>query len=523
MLLEAAGDPVPLSRIPIAAAAMQFTRNNWNYFTEPQENACRGYIKNRCPVVRGKAFGGSSQVNYMIYSRGHPKDYDRWAEMGNEGWSYKEVLKYFMKSEKSHMKRNVEQQLHGTKGLQDTQFAQWEANPLVKEYLNAWKEMGYKEVDYNGHQQVGYSEMQTFTVNGERADVVLEFLKPIQNRTNLTILKKSFVTKILINDNKKAYGVEYVRRGKRFKATASKEVIISAGVINTPQLLMLSGIGLQDDLTQFGIPLIANLSVGKNLQEHVVYPGFIFKHKSLSSSPLNPLYALQWFFTRKGPWTTSGGVPAVAFTNTTDPKNDYPDSEYPLVLFSFAKSIIIENPKLNYAWYFLKHFFTPSFTVLPAIMKPKSRGYIKLRSTNPFEHPAINPNYLKHPDDTETMIRMIKHILKVVESEPMRKLGVEVVREKLPDCKEYEYGSDEYWVCAVRHVATSYYHHSGSCKMGPKEDTEAVVDPKLQVYGVENLRVADTSIIPLLPNCHTHAVGLMIGEKASDMIKEKWI
>lgn len=458
----------------------------------------------------------------MIYSRGHPRDYDRWAEMGNEGWSYREVLKYFIKSERSNMKHNVDPKLHGTDGLQDTSFANWEPNRLTKAYLEAWNVLGYKQVDYNGFQQVGYSDMQTFTKNGERADVVTEFLISFHNRTNLKILKKSFATKILIDDNKKAYGIEYTHHKKKYIAIANKEIIISAGVINSPQLLMLSGIGLQEDLTEFGIPLIANLSVGRNLQEHPVYPGFIFKHKSLTSSPVNPLYFLQWLFTRKGPWATSGGVPALAFMNTTDHKNEYPDTEYPFVLFSFGKSFIIEYPKLKYVFYFAKYALMPSFTILPSVMKPKSRGYVKLRSKDPFEHPIIVGNYFEHLDDLETMVSAIRYSLKIVESEPLKKLGVEVVKDKFPDCKEYEYNSHEYWVCAIRHVATSYYHPSGTCKMGQKTDSEAVVDPKLQVYGVENLRVVDTSIIPLLPNAHTHAVALMIAEKAYDMITEKW-
>lgn len=199
LLLEAGGTPTFLSRIPILASLTQYTRNNWNYFTEPQENACRGYLGNRCPVVRGKVLGGTSQLNYMIYSRGHPKDFDRWAEMGNEGWSYQEILKYFLKSERSHMKHNVIPKLHGKTGLQDTSFARWAPNRLIQAYMAAWKDFGYKQVDYNGVEQVGYSEIQTLTKNGERADALTEFLMPIRNRANLKILQNSFVLKILID------------------------------------------------------------------------------------------------------------------------------------------------------------------------------------------------------------------------------------------------------------------------------------------------------------------------------------
>lgn len=524
MLLEAGGDPTILSRVPLLAPLVQFTRSDWKYFTEPEENTCRGYFENRCRVVRGKALGGTSQANYMIYSRGHPKDYNRWAEMGNDGWSYEEVLKYFIKSERSNMRRDINPKFHGTDGLQDTTFAPWKPTPLIEAYLESWKSLGYKKVDYNSDVQIGYSEMQTFTKNGERADTVTEFLAPFRNRTNLVVLKNSFVTKILIDENKKAYGVEYVRRGKNYKATASKEVILSAGSINSPQLLMLSGIGLQGELSKFGIPLVANLSVGRNYQEHVIYPGFIFKHKSLKSEILlNPLYFVQWLLTRTGPFTTSGGIPALAFTNTTDPNSDYPDAEYPLIMLSLPHAFFLVYPKPRYLLYFLKHALAPSFTLLLTPMKPKSRGYVKLRSNNPFDAPLITGNYLNHPDDMNTIVKMMQFAVKIMETESMKKIGVSIVKEKFPDCTEYEYGTHEYFVCAARYTATNYYHPCGTNKMGPKSDSEAVVDPKLQVYGVKNLRVADASIIPLLPNAHTHAVALMIGEKASDFIKEKWL
>lgn len=527
LLLEAGGNPTILTRVPLLAPLVQFTRNDWNYFTEPEEKVCNGFYKNRCPVVRGKALGGSSQANYMIYARGHPKDYDGWAELGNKGWSYEEVLKYFIKSERSHMEEDVarviESKAHGKDGLQDTNYANWKPNPLIRAYLEAWKLLGFKEVDYNGHQQIGYSEMQTFTKNGERADVLTEFLKPFRNRTNLVVLKHSFVTKILIDGNKKAYGVEYTRRGKTYKARATKEVIVSAGSINTPKLLMLSGIGLKDELHQFGIPPIQNLSVGRNYHEHILYAGFIFKHKSLISSPLNPLYFLQWLFTRSGSWTTSAGIPALGFTNTTDPNSDYPNAEIPIIMFSLAHVFFLIYPKPIYLLYFLKHALAPSFSILPTVMKPKSRGYVTLRSKDPFAHPIIKGNYLHHPDDLESLLEMMQMVLRLTDTEPMKKLGVKLVTEKYPGCKEHEYGTREYWVCAVKQTATNYYHPAGTCKMGPVGDSEAVVNPKLQVYGIENLRVADISIIPFLPNCHTHAVALMIGEKASDMIKEKWL
>lgn len=216
------------------------------------------------------------------------------------------------------------------------------------------------------------------------------------------------------------------------------------------------------------------------------------------------------------------GIPALAFTNTKDPKSDYPNAEYPLIMFSLPQVFPLVYPKLNNIPFLLKHALSPSFSLLLTIMKPESRGYVKLRSNNPFDQPLIKGNYLHHPKDMETLLEVLQVALKVTETEPMRKLGVTLVKEKYPDCKEYEYATKEYWICAIRHIALNYYHPSGTCKMGPKSDSEAVVDPKLQVHGVKNLRVIDTSIIPLLPNCHTHAVALMIAEKGSDLIKEKW-
>lgn len=527
LLLEAGGNPTLLTRIPLLAPLVQFTRNNWMYFTEPEEKVCNGFYENRCPVVRGKALGGSSQANYVIYARGHRRDYDDWAELGNEGWSYEEVLKYFIKSERLHVEegvaRVIDDEAHGRNGLQDTGYANWQPNPLIKAFLEAWKVLGFKEIDYNSGQQIGYSEMQTFTKNGERADVLTEFLKPFRNRTNLVVLKHCFVTKILIDDNKTAYGVEYIKHGKSYKVKATKEVIVSAGSINSPKLLMLSGIGLKDELSQFGIPVVKNLSVGRNYHDHPLYPGFIFKHTSLKSSPLNPLYFLQWLFTRTGSWTTSAGIPALGFTNTKDPNSDLPNAEIPIIMFSLAHVFFLVYPKPIYLLYFLKHALAPSFSFLPTVMRPKSRGYVTLRSRDPLAYPIIKGNYLHHPDDLETLLEMMQFVLNLTDTEPMKKIGVSLVTEKYPGCKEYEYGTREYWVCAVKHIGTNYYHPAGTCKMGPESDSEAVVNPKLQVYGIERLRVADTSIIPFLPNCHTNAVALMIGEKAADMIKEKWL
>lgn len=523
LLLEAGGDPTIMSRVPLIAPLLQFTQNDWKYFTEPEENTCRGYFENRCRVVRGKALGGSSQVNYMIYSRGHPRDYDGWARLGNDGWSFQEVLKYFIKSEGTVMKRDIDPEFHGRKGLQTTSFAQWTPNAVIKAFLKSWELLGFKKVDYNSDVQIGYSEMQTITKNGERADVVTEFLEPFRNRTNLVVLKNSHVTKILFGENKTAYGVEYVRRAKKYKATASKEVIVSAGAINSPQLLLLSGIGLAEDLKEFGIKQIANLSVGNNYHDHIIYPGAIYKHASLSSLPLNPFEFFRWLFTRRGSWATSAGIPALAFTNVQNPGSDYPDAEYPIILFTLSQLFFLVYPKPIYLLYYIKHILSPSFTFLTTIMKPKSRGYVKLRSGDPFAQPLIKGNYLSHPDDMDTLVKMMEYSHKIVESEPMRRIGVQVVKEKLPDCTSYDYGTYEYFVCAARHTATNYYHPAGTCKMGPRNDSEAVVDPKLLVYGVKNLRVADASIIPFLPNCHTHAVALMIGEKASDLIKERWL
>ncbi|XP_023943773.2 glucose dehydrogenase [FAD, quinone] [Bicyclus anynana] len=534
LLIEAGDAEQIFMDIPVLATMLQFTEANWNYQTEPQEAGCTGMRAGRCAWPRGKVVGGSSVLHSMMHTRGNRKDYDLWADNGNPGWDYDNVLKYFKKSENMQIPELAKDtKYHSTKGPMNIQEPKWRTS-LSRAFLEAGLETGGKIIDYNGEKQIGYSYIQFTMNNGSRVSSSRAFLHPIKNRINFHLSKNTMVTKILIDQRKKrAYGVLLYKGGETFIVKAKREVILSAGAINSPQLLMLSGIGPTEHLRNKNIKPLINLPVGYNLQDHWALGGLTFLINTTDSLRFESIAksdnVIQYFSHHTGPLTAPTGTEALAFIDTKDLHNSdgYPDLE-----LLFVAGSIVSQPAYKYAFAIDDDLYDAvykpitdmhTWMVFPMILRPKSRGRITLKNNDPFEKPLIHANYFTDGGHDEKIILYgIRKIIELSKTKSFQKYGSTLHDTPIPKCAHYKFDSDLYWICAMKTITNTIYHHCCTVKMGPSSDPEAVVDPRLKVYGITGLRVVDASIMPNIPAAHTNAPTMMIAEKAADMIKEDW-
>lgn len=407
---------------------------------------------------------------------------------------------------------------------------------LAHAFVNAHKELGFEEVQYNIHSKPGVSYLQASTLDGYRHTAFRAFIKDILKRPNFHIMLNTHVTKILINPQTKvAYGVEFQRFGRRHKVVARKEVILSAGTFGSAQLLILSGIGNKRDLKDLCIPLIHELQVGKEMRDHFAYYGVSFVMNSTGNSAsirraFNPM-SLESFTQGQGPISLPGGGEALSFIKTSINTRgaDIPDMEFFELSGGFHSDYGIAANALNMREEIFDTVYKPLqntpydvMTFCTISFHPKSIGHIKLKNTNPFNHPLIYPNILMHPDDEQNFFEAIQFALSLLKTEAFRKIGARIHSIPLPSCKHLHFGSEAYWRCSIHTLTSTIHHQTTTCKMGNIKDKNAVVNYQLKVYGIKKLRVVDTSIIPEPTSGHTNAVSFMIGEKASDMIKEEW-
>lgn len=471
----------------------------------------------------------------MVYIRGNRRDYDRWSDEGNTGWSYDEVLPYFLKSEDNrnpYIAANT--QYHSTGGyltVGETPYT----TPLSPAFIEAGVEMGYEHLDVNAAKQTGFMFIQSTTRDGRRCSTAKAFLQPARERKNLHISLNSHVLKILIDENTKtATGVRFEREGIHYIVSAKKEVILSAGVINSPQILMLSGVGPAEHLTEHGISVLSDLRVGDNLQDHVTVPGLVFLIDKLFSYVdtrfLNLPTIYSYSRNSSGPWTSLGGCDAVAFVKSkyADLEDDWPDIQFHFIggtpVSDGGTAIRINAGLRDDIWeeHYRKLRWKDTWQVIPVLLRPKSLGTVRLASTNPYASPLIDPKYLSDPQDAKVIIEGIKIGLALAQTEAFQKLGTRFYDVPFPGCESYTLWTDAYWDCYVRQFTGTIYHPACTCKMGPADDPTAVVDPQLRVYGIQQLRVVDGSIIPRIPSGNINAPIIMIAEKAADMIKEAW-
>ena len=471
-------------------------RFNWCFKTEGSD-----YVNNREILFpRGKGYGGSSSINGHLYVRGQPDDYNQWAQLGNLGWSYDDVLPYFKKSE---YKENGDEATRGKQGpLYVSDIV--EKHPLCEEFIRGSSELGIQvQNDYNSGQQEGIFYYQRTIKNGTRFSAYDAFLKPALKRENVNIKKNTTVLKIIFK-NKKAVGLLCKKNNKTFEIFANKEIILCAGAIGTPHLLQVSGIGDAKYLKSIGIePLFEIKNVGEGLQDHyaVRVANRITEPISLNEKARGfnlLLEIIKWFTSKKG--LISYSPAHVGAFLKSSPKIDFPDLQFVFTPASYTEGMIGK----------LQNF--PGMTCGVWQSRPQSRGYVRASTNKITDPPIIQPNYLKEKIDQDALVEGVKICRSLLRTTEMKKISV---CETLPGDN---IKSDEEILNFIRNKGATVYHAIGSCRMGV--DNKAVVSSSLKINGLSNIRIADASIMPTMPSGNTNAATLMIAEKASDLIKQ---
>jgi len=497
LLLEAGrSDKTPFVQIPTGAVAIiPRAFHNWAYQTVPQPGlgGRRGY------QPRGKVLGGSSSINAMIYTRGHPSDYDRWAALGNAGWGFDDVLPLFRRAEDND---SFADPLHGRGGPLSVSRLRT-GNPVAEAFVQAAEQVGHRRIeDFNGAVQEGVGHYQVTQRDGLRCSAAKAYLDPAAGRPNLRIETGTHATRVLF-EGRRAVGVEYLRGGARVQARARREVVLSAGAFGSPQLLMLSGVGPGDHLARLGIPVVHDApGVGANLHDH---PDFIFGWTSDSTdligfAPRGVLRLLTREVARFRRDRT--GMLTSNFAESGGFLRSSPDEPIPDLQLHFVVAIVESHArKLN---------FSLGFSCHVCVLRPRSRGSLRLASADPLAAPLIDPAFLSDPDDVERLVRgyrLTRPILEAPALAPWRR------RELWTPGVE----TDDQIRAILRDRVDTIYHPVGTCRMGV--DATAVVDPALRVRGVEALRVADASVMPEIVGGNTNAPTIMIGEKAADLLR----
>jgi choline dehydrogenase len=474
---------------------------NWRFYTEPDANM----DGRRIYWPRGRVLGGCSSINGLIVIRGQREDYEAWERSGAKGWGWSDVLPYFVKLENNPDLAD-QRQLHGSSGpLHVSSIGA--KHELIEAVIAAGQANGVKRTDdFNGPDQEGVGYYQLTTKNGWRMSAAKAYLKPAESRKNLAIITDAHATEILLTD-KKATGVAYRQGGVQRRARARRGVILSAGALQSPQLLMLSGIGPAEHLRDHGLPVVVNApGVGKNLQDHLQFrltyrcTKPITTNDSLNSLIGRARMGLQWLFARSGPLAigiNQGGL----FTRVL------PESKTPDIQFHVGTlSADMAGGKV--------HDF-PGFTLSVCQLRPESRGDVSLGSADPLEAPRIHSNYLSAELDRRCAVAGIRFARKLAATEPLKGY---IAAELQPGPEIGE--SDEELLGFARRNGATIFHPSGTCRMGAEDDDMAVVDDRLRVRGVDGLWVVDCSVMPTLVSGNTNVPAIMMGEKAADMIRE---
>ncbi|WP_170516498.1 choline dehydrogenase [Ruegeria atlantica] len=503
LVIEHGGtDAGPFIQMPAALSyPMNMSRYDWGYHSEPEP-----HLNNRrlaCP--RGKVIGGSSSINGMVYVRGHARDFDTWAEMGADGWSYSDVLPYYKRMETWHDGghggdpewRGTDGPLHVSRGPRE--------NPLFQAFVDAGQQAGYQVTgDYNGEKQEGFGPMEQTVWKGRRWSAANAYLKPSLNRENCDIVRG--LAARVVMENGRAMGVELVRGGKKEIIRARREVVLAASSINSPKLLMLSGIGPAAHLAEHGIEVVADRpGVGANLQDHLelyiqqasLQPITLYKHWNLISKGL---IGAQWLFTKTG-LGASNQFESAAFIRSN------PGVEYPDIQYHFLPIAVRYDGQAAAEGHGFQAHVGP--------MRSPSRGAVTLRSAKPEDAPVIRFNYMSHETDWEDFRKCIRLTREIFGQDAFKPYAGKEIQPGA------DVQTDEELNGFIAEHAESAYHPCGTCRMGRADDKNAVVDPEGRVIGVDGLRVADSSIFPQITNGNLNAPSIMVGEKMSDHLLGK--
>jgi len=501
LLLETGGsDKSIFIQMPTALSIPMNTKKYaWQFHSEPEP-----YLNNRemhCP--RGKVLGGSSSINGMVYVRGHARDFDEWEEHGAEGWDYQNCLPYFKKAEDWAFGADEYRSKDGPLAVNNGNNMQ---NPLYKAFIKAGVNAGYMETnDYNGFQQEGFGAMHMTVKNGVRWSAANAYLRPAMSRPNLAIKTGVQVSKVLLED-KRAIGVELYEKNNTARFFVNKEVLLSAGSIGSPHILQLSGIGNNETLSAAGIETQHELpGVGENLQDHLeFYFQYQCKKPLTLNSKLGPLSKLaigvRWILFKTGLGATNH-FESCGFIRSKE------GVEWPDLQYHFLPAAIRYDGKSAFEGH--------GFQLHIGHNKPKSRGWVKVKSSDPFTSPQIQFNYLQHQDDIEAFracVRLSREIIAQPAMDEYR--GQEIQPGK-------DIVTDEQIDAFVRDAVESAYHPCGSCRMGAEDDDMAVIDSQMRVRGLQGLRVIDSSVFPTIPNGNLNAPTIMVAERAADIIKHQ--
>ncbi|XP_077523741.1 glucose dehydrogenase [FAD, quinone]-like isoform X2 [Amblyomma americanum] len=485
LLIEAGGVENAATDVPLFALLHFNGQYDWAYRTEPQKESCLGMKDNRCNWARGKALGGSSVTNFQLFVRGNRRDFDLWEKNhGASGWSYKDVLPFFKKFE-SYKDPEADNHYRGLSGEVPITHAVTKTK-LLTAFLKAGEELGFKVIDYNGPEQSGFSAMQANVFNGRRFSAAKSFIKPVykKRRKNLHISLLSTATQVVFK-NKRAVGVKFVKDGKERTVRASREVILSAGAIGSVQLLLLSGIGPRADLDKLGIPVVADLPVGENLQDHLFILGTAATTtEDVEVWPQSIKAAAEYAFSKTGPFSLPAGIEAVAFLNTSFAPPEYPDIQILLLSISGAsvegeRFILDQGVRKDiYDSYFKPKRGSNAFHVSVVLNRMKSKGFIKLRTKNYTDPPIMDPQYYTHQDDVETAAQGMAQSIRIMRTKAFAALGTQPWDVHFPPCKHNAIWSHDYMKCLAKYMSPTSWHQCCTNPMG--SGTKAVVDPRLR-------------------------------------------
>ena len=537
LLLEAGGLESQLTDVPYITNIWRDSKLDWKVLSTTQERSCLAYQDHKCVLSSGKVIGGSSVIGGMTYVRGTPEDYDRWEkEYLAEGWSWSDVLPYFLKSEDFKDVRNPDfsTSYHRSGGPLPVSIQQHET-AFMNPFLESVQLRGYSLGDYNGINQLRFNRVQSVKSKGRRVSVKRSYLDAAKTRPNLHVITFAHVTRVLFDTSKRAVGVEYVKENKLYRSFAINEIILSAGALRTPQLLLLSGIGHPDDLNRTSIHMLADLpGVGKNLQDHV----YSMIHFSVNSTEtMTPSHVNQavhyseFIHEGKGPLTSTGEA-GLGFiqskhlqkNSNTSKTGDIKITYYAMSPMSFQEDEYWKSSlgfkKSVWNKYFKPYASEATTSMTIGLMKPKSRGSITIKTDSPLDDPVVDVNYFSHPDDTLVMTDGIKTASQIGQSYPFYPFRPVLNPNHFPGCESFEIWTQDYVKCYMKQYTIKGDNYVGTARMGNETDPLAVVDSTLRVLGgISRLRVVDASVIPEIPSGDVFATVVMVAEKAADFIK----